>query len=265
MNKYDLLDLEELSEIKDNELINNLNQNISQRLNCTFKDNLFYGFLLTLSEAPVSLFKWAKDNIISKLNSKYLLENLLINLQAESYSNDKTNLEIYMKSLKLTGIIQNIELNQEEQYFELTTLDGKTYQIKRTLESLEGMDTFSGRCHKVTLSMLKECMKNTDLLGAFSQIDGLFFNTRYHSFLINNKNMVIDLAHNIITNLDFYTDVLGYEILLKESPIEVLNGIEFLKKTDPEFNESNKCAFFKYAISKTNEISKNKVLEMKRG
>lgn len=259
MNKYDKQyeSLEKVSEGKSVMQKLFLDMKLCRKWNDTYpnklklQDDLFYNFIYHASEKPEEFIYWIKTEIFPKINTSALIKQFIIRLSYELYGNEN-KVEQLINSLKKLGLVKDIIVNYDCNSYDVVSLENKKYHISQATKEKNQAELYKGYCHFVTEDTLKVLNNKMDFSGCCILFYDLFNNPYYHSYVINDAdNEIIDLAHNVVTSTDFYTDCLKYEILLKEKGNKILAGIEELKAVDSEFTDCKGSDFLKYVMHRT--------------
>ena len=211
-----------------------------------FFENIIYNLCDMSDEAILWIRKILKD-----LNTSYLLKQFLIEL---TFLKDKTNkeqMDKIMKSIVMAGLVKDIEYDEKNDQYKFTSNKGKTYKITRAFDDEEEALEFNGKCHSSTEIMLREAVNsNIDAYGSCVLYYDLFYNPHYHSYIVNENNIIIDYAHNMIVNQDLYVDEFGYDVLFVDEASKIIDEIDNLELNDKDFAESKIDSYLKYALKK---------------
>lgn len=210
-----------------------------------------------LKEMPKEYVEWLKKEVIKNYHNRELLKIALSNLTYKVYSKkDRKQLYQELKSLKLLKLMDDIFYIDEKEMF-IIKKRNKVYYMQACATNLAAAKDAEGNCHEYTERLLKEASVKYKLDGCCVVFKDIFNNPYFHSFCINQNNIVIDPAYNIMAHLDLYLNVLDHKILFREKGTRVIRNIEKLNKTNKEFQESDKIDFLKYALLKGEENHNN--------
>lgn len=218
--------------------------------NKTFFENI----MLNLCDMSDEFVLWIRE-ILSELNTSYLLKQFLIELTFLNAKTDKEQIDKIMKSIVMVGLVKDIKYDEKNDQYKFTSNKGKIYKITKAFDNEEEALEFNGKCHSCTEIMLREAINsNIDVYGSCVLFYDLFYNPHYHSYIINENNVVIDYAHNMIVNQELYVDEFGYDVLFVDEASKIIDKIDNLELNDKDFAESNIDSYLKYAIKKHTNI-----------
>lgn len=230
-------------------------------------DEEYYGKRLVAStlyhysEMPNKFKKWYDKEILKNYNNVELLSIALKELTYQSYNKNDYEKKTIIKSLKLTNLVDDILYNSREKKYTIKTKSGKydLYPVAKTHE--EAINNL-GYCHQLTEDYAKH-NKGIDIVCGYYK-DSLY-NDRYHSVAINNKtNQVIDVAHNMKTDLDLYLKELNYKIIVQEEAETYFKNLKDLKVNNSLFKKSNLWNLLKYTINKQMKLQEINTTTKKR-
>lgn len=254
MNKYDkeFMKIEKKSDIKAKMQNKFLNMKIFKKMynfnSLIVDENLFYYIIFCLCDNSEELIEWIIKDILPSLNKSYLITIFLMELCYRTYEDDKSIQKKYMESMKIAGLVKDIFYDDFTKTYIIINMQDKKYQVSPLHDNKETAKKHLRYCHYYTEKALN-CF-DIDIFGCCVLFYDLFNNPHYHSFVIKDTdNVVIDFSHNIKTSFEFYTEELGYNVLLKEEKNKILEGIEELRITDRDFNKSQNNSFLKYVIN----------------
>lgn len=230
--------------------INSLNINSISDKEYNSRRLIIYMFF-HYSEMPYSFRKWYDKEILDKYNNRELLDIALKELTYQTYNKNKKNKERIIKSLKITNLVNDIKYIPREKRYIIKTKKGK-YNLEPIAKNLdEAMDNL-GYCHQVTEDYAKKNIGIDVVCGYYK--DSLY-NDRYHSIAINKKtNQVIDIAHNMLTDVDLYLNELDYKIIVQEESETYFKNLHKLNINNDLFKKSNIYNLLKYTINKQIKI-----------
>lgn len=210
--------------------------------------------LFNYSVMPNSFKKWYDKEIMSNYNKKELLSISLKELTYQTYNKNKKEKEKIIKSLKMTKLVEDITYNSRDKKYIVKTKSGK-YNLQPIADTYEEALDNLGYCHRLTEDFAKENSGIDVVCGYYK--DSLY-NERYHSVAINKKtNQIIDVAHNILTDVDLYINELDYKILVQEESDRYFKNLHKLNISDSLFRKSNLYNLLKYTINKQMKIQEN--------
>ena len=151
-----------------------------------------------------------------------------------------------MKSLVDTGLVKSIKLKNN--IFILKTLDNRKIKFTKLLDTLDEVNRFKKNCHSSSFIIMNKLNSNDTNCVTILEKD-VFYNERYHSFLVHN-NMVNDYARNILISFDDYMFLFEPNVIYNENSEIVLRNIIELNSSDMEFRKTEYCYLLKYAINK---------------
>lgn len=202
-----------------------------------------------LSRLDEDLQKYVIDNILSKVCKETLLiiyVNMLTNyLTSKKYE----QIDVVMKSFKLSGLIKDIELGEKKAAFQIQTLDDKLIQFNNALDTEEDIKFNYRNCHAATELALKQLSKENEIYGATLVMNNVFNTPYYHSVIVYNGT-VNDFAKNIVMDFEDYKYLFGGKVIMMVEGKQLLRNIERLKERDVEFKNNKKCDVLNYAMHK---------------
>lgn len=228
-----------------------------------YGDRLAISALYRYSEMPNKFQKWYDKEILKNYNNVELLTTALKELTYQTYNRNNKEKNCIMNSLKLTNLVEDITFYPREKKYTIKTKSGKynLYPIAKTYgEAMENL----GYCHPLTEEYARS-NKGIDIVCGYYE-DSLY-NDRYHSVAINNKTKeVIDIAHNMRTDIDLYLNELNYKIIVQEETETYIKNFNKLNINNEQFRKSNIWNILKYTINKQMKLqemnnSKCKVLK----
>lgn len=212
-----------------------------------YSQRLAVSMLYNYSEMPNNFKAWYNKEIFSKYNKKELLCLALKELTYQTYNKNHKEKDKIIKSLKMTKLVKDITYNSREKRYIIKTNKGK-YNLQPIANSYEQALENLGYCHKLTEEFAKENVGIDVVCGYYK--DSLY-NDRYHSIAIKKKtNQVIDIAHNILTEVELYKNELDYKIIVQEESDRFFNNLHKLNINNELFKKSNLYNLLKYTINK---------------
>lgn len=229
-------------------------------------NELLLNLLFHLRKMPNEFNQWLKNDILKSHNTTDLLVGALIEMTCNVYSPDKKKiLYSWMKSLKEAELLKSIHYEGKKQTFKITMNNDKTYKIEANSKNFYFTKKTTNQCHLYTEMILRNGLNQTPLDGCCIIFKDFFNNPHFHSFCIRtDNNIVIDPSHNIMCDLDFYTEGLKYEILFRENGSEIIKNIDYLNTTNKEFRNSPFNSFIKYASLQGDKNNNNQKILKRR-
>ena len=217
----------------------------SKKLYKDFDKNITKRLIFGLWLFDENLVNWIKNNIINKLNKESILGSFIELLNNTLTTKDETLRNIYIKSLKLSGLVKDIEYKND--HYIITLLDDKKIKISNIITKEETIDYIEGKCHILAHEyILKHNKQNIYLVTILEP--SMYGLDMYHSFIVDN-DYVIDYTRNILMKYEDYINTLKPNIIICKERNEILSDIDKLRN-DKSFKNDSTEDILKYALHK---------------
>ena len=217
----------------------------AKKLYKDFDKNITKRLIFGLWLFDENLVNWIKNNIINKLNKESILGSFIELLNNSLTTNDETLRNIYIKSLKLSGLVRDIEYKRDQ--YIIYTLDNKEIKISNIINKEETIDKIEGKCHLLAHEyILKHDKQNIYIVTILEP--SIYSIDMYHSFIVDN-GYVIDYTRNILMKYEDYINLLKPNIITYKERKEILNDIDKLRDNKTFKNDSTED-ILKYALHK---------------
>ncbi len=237
INKYKLYTL--LSDQR----INLVESNKDIKVDLLNSRQLLEYILINLYKLDKKSINFFKKYIIKKININFIYKIYILNLCEKLSIRDFNSISTIFNSFKMTGLIKDASIiNNNKNYYIKLILNNED---KITFTNMQKKDiNLIGKCHKLTLDKAKLDIKNNiESFIATVRENNELYGKYYHSFRILD-GVIYDLAHNIIINYSDYIKLINPEIILKEKSSEVINNLKDLK------HNTNSSKILVYALKK---------------
>lgn len=117
----------------------------AKKLYKDFDKNIIKRLIFGLWLFDKNLVEWIKNNIINKLNKESIIGSFIELLNNTLTTKDERLRNIYMKSLKLSGLVKDIEYKNT--HYIIKTIDDKEIKISNIITKDETIDKVEGKCH----------------------------------------------------------------------------------------------------------------------
>lgn len=217
----------------------------AKKLYKDFDKNITKRLIFGLWLFDENLVNWIKNNIINKLNKESILGSFIELLNNTLTTKDETLRNIYIKSLKQSGLVKDIEY--KKYHYIITLLDDKKIKISNIITKEETIDKIEGKCHLLAHEyILKHNKPNIYLVTILEP--SMYGLDMYHSFIVDN-DYVIDYTRNILMKYEDYINTLKPNIIICKERNEILSDIDKLRN-DKTFKNDSTEDILKYALHK---------------